>query len=147
MKKQQGFTLIELMIVVAVIGVLAAIAVPQYQNYIKKSELGAGLATIAGLKVNLEDKIATDANFPAYSVAEAKTNIGAPSTAIGTIYTLADASASSAGSIVIKFTGGQNSGKKLAVVRDGAGNWTCKTDATSSSTYPKGCTNASIANP
>ncbi|WP_318454561.1 pilin [Photobacterium leiognathi] len=49
MKKQQGFTLIELMIVVAVIGVLSAIAIPAYQNYVTKSEAASGLATLKGL--------------------------------------------------------------------------------------------------
>ncbi|EPW7384583.1 type IV pilin protein, partial [Vibrio cholerae] len=63
-KLQKGFTLIELMIVVAVIGVLAAIAVPQYQNYVKKSEAAAAVATIRSLTTNIDTFMADTGNFP-----------------------------------------------------------------------------------
>ncbi|NMS37687.1 pilin, partial [Vibrio parahaemolyticus] len=63
-KKQQGFTLIELMIVVAVIGVLAAIAIPQYQKYVAKSEVASALATLTGVKTNVEAYAVENGAFP-----------------------------------------------------------------------------------
>ncbi|WP_186475178.1 pilin [Psychrobacter sp. KCTC 72983] len=57
MNAQKGFTLIELMIVVAIIGILAAIAIPAYQDYIGRSQVAEGPALLGGLKTPITEQV------------------------------------------------------------------------------------------
>ncbi|GAB3682884.1 pilin [Salinisphaera aquimarina] len=65
MQKQQGFTLIELMIVVAIIGILAAIAIPQYQNYVARSKITELIGAASACKTSVAEYYTTAGNLPA----------------------------------------------------------------------------------
>ena len=61
---QKGFTLIELMIVVAIIGILAAVALPAYQDYTKRSHVSEGLSLASGAKTSVTEFYSSMGRFP-----------------------------------------------------------------------------------
>ena len=73
---QKGFTLIELMIVIAIVGILAAIALPAYQNYVVRSQVTEGLALMDGVKTAIADFYSQCGAMPAAGLTTAATGCG-----------------------------------------------------------------------
>lgn len=69
MKKQQGFTLIELMIVVAIIAILAAIALPAYQDYVARSQVSEAMSLASGAKTAVAEYYADRGTWPSSNTA------------------------------------------------------------------------------
>lgn len=78
MRGKQGFTLIELMIVVAIIAILAAIAISQYQDYVIRSQIAEGSALAAGVKASVVEFYNRSGRFPAPAgtCADANSSVG-----------------------------------------------------------------------
>ncbi|KUJ00337.1 pilin [Vibrio sp. MEBiC08052] len=139
--RQLGFTLVELMIVVTIIGILSSIAVPAYQNYIQKSEVTAGVSTTSALTTNIDLFIQENGRFPS---ATGLSDIGASATmsALGTLSLLPDTEVAEQGVLSFEFnTTTSVPGKKVQWRKSATTGWQCIQDAAE---QIKGCQKGTI---
>lgn len=142
MKFTKGFTLIELMIVVAIIGILAAIAIPQYQNYISRTQINRAYGEVAFLKIMAEDLVVQ--SLPLNTAAD----VGYTGSNLLSAAPAVDFTAGDGSGTIIATLGGDASvvvaGAAINLARSSGGQWSCTITASpnpgwNDSLAPAGC--------
>ncbi len=137
---QKGFTLIELMIVVAIIGILAAIAIPQYQNYISKSQVSRVVSETGAMKTAIETCLLDGKTAATCNIGWTKSNLlaatattDATAAATGQTGLVIGWPADATASATITGTFGDSAAQilkdsKVQWTRTPEGTWTCKSN-------------------
>ena len=138
---QKGFTLIELMIVVAIIGILAAIALPAYSNYTQKTQVAAALAEISGVRTAYD--VAFSEGQPAGNFTTTFLGLPTPPTARCQTFSItapaADGSAANAIQCTMIGSGPVNAAT-IQLNRTNTGTWNCTVAGTvPANIRPAGC--------
>ena len=126
-KTQQGFTLIELMIVVAIIGILAAIAIPAYQDYTIRAKVTEGLSLAAAAKSTVSENAASAIadKSQGWTAPQATDNVTSVAVSDAGVITIEYTAAAGDGSIIMTPTDSVAALTNTAVVPSGAIEWGC----------------------
>jgi len=131
MTNQKGFTLIELMISVAIVGILASVAVPQYQSYTGKTSAQSCYKELEGGKAGIESAIVNGDSFAAAADIGLRTDSGACFSSAATDITVVNGNSTADSTISAVLKSGHKDlfERVITLTRDlDDGRWTCSTD-------------------
>lgn len=135
---QKGFTLIELMIVIAIIGILAAIAIPQYQDYTKRAKVSEVIVASAPCKLAVSEYYSSKNAFPTDNATAGcdtvTTNAYVESVAVGAAGLVTSTSKVSGATGTVTFTPSANAGSVT-----GAVDWECRAGTIDAKYLPSSC--------